>query len=69
MSDLKVVDVTPAFNKKPKISKVNDRPTSILANIPKIYERCLYNQILTYFNKILSKYQCGFAKDLMHNAT
>ena len=46
-SDLKVADVTPAFKKKSKTSKDNYRPISILLNIFKIYERCLYNQIQT----------------------
>ena len=62
LSDLKVVDVTPAFKKKSKISKDNCRPISILPNLSKIYERCLYNQMQTYFHDILSKYQCGFRK-------
>ena len=61
-SDLKVVDVTPAFKKKFKTSKDNYRPISILPNISKIYERCLYNQMQTYFDNLLSKYQCGFGK-------
>ena len=61
-SDLKVVDVTPAFKKKSKASKDNYRPISILRNISKIYERCLYNQMQTYFDNLLSKYQCGFRK-------
>ena len=52
----------PAFKKKSKTSKDNYRPISILSNIYKIYERCLYNQIHTYFDEILSKYQCGFRK-------
>ena len=61
-SDLKVVDVTPTFKKKSKTSKENYRPISILPNLPKIYERCLYNQMQTYFDDILSRYQCGFRK-------
>ena len=63
-SDLKVADVTPAFKKKSKTSKDNYRPISILPNISKIYERCLYNQMQTYFDNILSKYQCGFHQGL-----
>ena len=61
-SDLKVSDVTPAFKKKSKTSKDKYRPISILPNISKIYERCLYNQMQTYFYNVLSKYQCGFHK-------
>ena len=62
-SDLKVADVTPAFKKKSKTSKDNYRPISILPNISKIYERCLYNQMQAYFDDIC----VDFVKDLMHN--
>ena len=61
-SDLKVADVTPAFKKKPKTSKDNHRPISILPKISKIYERCRYNQMQTYFDNLISKYQFGFRK-------
>ena len=61
-SDLKVADVTLAFKKKSKTSKDNYRPISILPNISKIYERSLCNQMQTYFDNILSKYQCEFRK-------
>ena len=59
---MKLADVTPAYKKKSKTSKDNYRPISILSNISKVYERCLYDQIQFYFDKILSKYQCGFRK-------
>ena len=61
-SDLKLADITPAFKKGSKTSKENYRPVSILSNISKIYERFLFKQISEYFEKILSKYQCGFRK-------
>ena len=35
---------------------------SILSNISKIYERCLYSQISKFFEENLSDYQCGFRK-------
>ena len=62
-SDLKVANVTAAFKKKSTTSKDNYRLISFLPNIPKIYERCLYNQLQTYFDDILSTYQCGFRKE------
>ena len=62
VADVIPADVIPAFKKKSKTSKDNYRPISILPNISKIYERCLYNQMHTYFDNILSKYQCGFRK-------
>ena len=61
-SDLKLADVTPAFKKKYKTSKYNYRPITILPNISKIYERCLYNQMQTYFDNLLSKYQYRLRK-------
>ena len=36
---------------------------SILSNISKIYERCLYDQIQVFFESILSKYQCWLRRD------
>ena len=49
-------------NKKLKNSKDNYRPVSILSNVSKIYERCIYNQIQFFFYSALSKYRCGFRK-------
>ena len=59
-SDLKVADVTPAFKKKSKTSKDNYRPISILPNISKIYERCLYNQMQTYFDNLMTDLSKAF---------
>ena len=42
-SDLKLADVTPVYKKKLKNSKDNYRPVSILSNISKIYESCIYD--------------------------
>ena len=56
--DLKLADVTPVYKNKSKNSKDNYRPVSILSNISKIYERCLYYQIQVFFDSVLSKYQC-----------
>ena len=36
------------------------RPVSILSNISKAYERCIYDQIQSHYDKLISKYQCGF---------
>ena len=58
-SDLKLADVTPVYKKKSKNSKDNYRPVSILSNISKIYEICIYDQIQLFFDSLLSKYQCG----------
>ena len=38
----------------------NYRPVSIIPIFSKVYERCMYDQMYEYFNKILSKQQGGF---------
>ena len=52
----------PTHRKKSKLSKGNYRPISILPNISKVYERCLYDQMSSYFKNVFSKYQSGFRK-------
>ena len=43
LSDLKLAVVTPVYKKKSKNSKDNYRLVSMLSNISKIYERCIYD--------------------------
>ena len=45
-----------------KKKKKNYRPISILPNLSKSFERCTYDQLKDHFDKLLSKYQCGFRK-------
>ena len=54
--------VTPVHKKGNRSEKDNYRPVSILPNLSKVFERCIYNQIAQFFDKILSKHQCGFRK-------
>ena len=60
-NELKEADIVTVHKKKSKLSKENYRPISILPNISKVYERCLYDQMSEFFD-IFSKYQCGFRK-------
>ena len=46
--------VTMTHKETPKLSKENYRPISILSNISKIHERCLHDQIATYFENTAS---------------
>ena len=55
---MKYAEVTPTHKKDDKTDKENDRPTSILLHLSKVYERLMYNQIFT----LLSSFQCGFRK-------
>ena len=61
-SELKSADITPVHKKGDRTDKKNYRPISILPNVSKVFERCIYKQINEHFEKILSKYQCGFRK-------
>ena len=61
-SALKLANVIPVFKKGDKNAKENYRPVSILSNISKIFERCIFRQISDFMDTFLSKYQCGFRK-------
>ena len=50
------------FKQDEKFLKNNCRPVSILPSVPKIYERCIYDQINDHFHPLFSKLQCGFRK-------
>ena len=60
--NLKNADITPIFKKFDRLLKINYRPVSILATLSKIYEKIFYPQIYEYFDRIFSKYLCGFRK-------
>ena len=59
-SELKKADIIPIHKKKSKFDIENYRPVSILPVLSKIYERCMFDQICSYFNQIISEHQCGF---------
>ena len=61
---LKLAHITPAFKKASKNSKENYRPVSILPNISKIYDKCMYKQMPDYLGKFFSKFQCGFCQGI-----
>ena len=57
-SHLKNATITPIYKKKDNVE--NYCPVSMLPNLSKIHERCMYIQIYEYLNKIRSKWQRGF---------
>ena len=59
---LKHADITPLYKKGKKDIKGNYRPVSILPNLSKIFEKCMFEQMPQFFENILSKYQWGFRK-------
>ena len=53
--ELKEANIVPV-HKKVKIIYRSYRPISILPNIFKVYERCLYDPMSEFFENIFSKY-------------
>ena len=58
----KKAEVWPIYKKDGGTEKSDYRPISVLSNVSKIYERCIYEQMYYYFDKIFSKIQCRFCK-------
>ena len=50
-SEFKNADLIPVFKKKDRNNFENYRPVSILPDLSKIYERCLYDQMYKYFDQ------------------
>ena len=61
-SVLEKANKTPVFNKGERYSKDNYISVSILPNVSKIFERCMFRQINEYMDVFLSRHQCGFRK-------
>ena len=57
-----MADITPIYKKGIKDFKENYRPVNILPVLSKLYERILSKQMASFFEKFLSKNQCGFRK-------
>ena len=58
-SSLKKTNITPAFKKGDRNCNDNYRPVSILPNMLKIFERCIFRQLYSFMLEFLSKYQCA----------
>ena len=61
-SILKNATITPVFKKGVRDSKDKYRPVSILPNISKIFESCIFRQLFNFMDQFFSKYQRGFRK-------
>ena len=59
---LKHADIIPLYKEGKKDIKGNYKPVSILSNLSKIFEKCIFEQMSRFFENIFSKYQCGFRK-------
>ena len=60
----KKTEVRPLYKKDGRTEKSNYRPIRVLSYVSKINERCLYDQIYSYFDKIFSRCQCDFRKGI-----
>ena len=52
----------PVFKKGDRNSKDNYRPVSILPNMSKIFQQCIFRQLYSFMLEFLSKYHCVFRK-------
>ena len=51
-SEMKSADVTQVFKKEDRTKKDNHRPISVLPNLSKVFERCIYSKLSLYFDNI-----------------
>lgn len=65
-SKLKTAKLTPIYKKGDRRDPVNYRPISLLSSVSKVFERSIYNRIMSYLNQhnILAKEQFGFRPEL-----
>ena len=58
--ELKLADVTPLYNKSDPDDKTNYRPISVLPSLFKVYEKTLYKQLNSFFERKFSPHLCAF---------
>ena len=61
-SELKQADIKSIYKKESRNEKEIYKPVSVLPNLSKIFERCMYDHLKDHFHRLLSKYQCEFRK-------
>ena len=52
--NLKLADITPLYKKGKKYIKKSYRPVSIISNLSKIFEKCIFKQI-PHFSSVIIK--------------
>ena len=59
---MKLAKVVPVFKQGSRFACSNYRPISVLSSISKIFERCIFSQLMFYFtnNNMISSKQYGF---------
>lgn len=63
--ELKISKIIPTFKTGDKTEKSNYRPIAVQPSISKIFEKCMLNQLITYFevNRLLDLEQHGFRQN------
>ena len=63
-SELKTARVIPIYKKGDRSILVNYRPVSVLPVLSKVFEKILYNRIMSFFDRfqVISQFQFGFRK-------
>ena len=59
---LKNAELSPVFKKDDSMNKTNFRPVSILVCFSKVFEKLYCDQLLDFFNKVVSKFLSAFRK-------
>ena len=49
---MKLVNITPVFEKDDRTDKSNYRLISILPNLSNVFSKCIYNQLSVFFDKV-----------------
>ena len=65
VEDFKKAEVRPLYKKDGRKEKSNYRPVSILSNVSKVYERCLYDQIYDFLKINFLGINADFVKVLI----
>ena len=62
-TSFKLANIRSVIQKGPKKSNKNYRYVSILVDVSKIHEKCLFNQMSSYFEKV-----CGQREDICYSS-
>ena len=60
---MKYADIVPVYKKNNKCEKETYRPVTILSNLPKFYEKLMYNRLYDYFDNTVYYFQVNEASE------
>ena len=68
-TNLKIEQVAPIYKKKSTPNKANYRPVSLLPIMSKVFERVIYTQLMSHFNKKFNPFLSAFRPGYGCNTT